>query len=208
VSRHDEQAAHSPASSTQDERLRLLGEAVEREQQKLLNDIAFQLRHFRLTDGAGLETLAKEVLQETVVQASKIAERYDPAGDALLWLRAIATKVILRRRRKKRRERSRLSLVGDTQPVRRAGIEAQSEEKMFELLLRWRGRVTPSQALRAEEILSLVEGDDQKILRLYYVEGLDGKELAAEFGTSVGAAHQRLSRARIKLSRAYLQGEN
>lgn len=207
MSGYNEQAAHSPASDTQDERLHLLGEAIEREQQELLNGIAFQLRHFRLTDGAGLEALAKEVLQETVVQASKIAERYDPAGDALLWLRAIATKVILRRRSKKRREQSRFSLVGDTQPVRRAGIEAQSEEKMFELLSRLRGRVNPSQALSAEEILSLVERDDRKILRLYYVEGLYGEELAAEFGTSVEAVHQRLCRARIKLRRAYLKDE-
>lgn len=208
MSRHDERAAHSPASDIQAERLRLLGEVIEREQQVLLNGIAFQLRHFQLTDRAGLESLAKEVLQETVVQASKIAERYDPAGDALLWLRAIATKVILRRRSKKRREQSRLSLVGDTQPVRRAGIEAQSEEKMFELLSSLRGRATPSQALSAEEILTLVEGDDRKILRLYYVEGWDSEELAAEFGTSVGAVHQRLCRARIKLRKAYLKGEN
>lgn len=208
MSRHNEPAAHSPASDIQDERLRLLGEAVEREQQELLNDIAFQLRRFGLTDGAGLEALAKEVLQETVVQASKIAERYDPAGEALLWLSAIATKVILRRRSKKRREQSRFSLVGDTQPVRRAGIEAQSEEKMFELLSRLRRRVTPSQALSAEEILSLVEGDDREILRLYYVEGLDGEELAARFVTSIGAVHQRLCRARIKLRQAYLKAEN
>lgn len=208
MSRHNDQALQSPASVAQEERFRLLGEAIEREQQDLFNDIAFQLRRFRLTDGAGLETLAKEVLQETVVQASKIAERYDPAGDALLWLRAIATKIILRIRSKKWREQSRLSLIGDTQPVRRAGLETQSEEKMFELLSRLRGRATPSRALSAEEILSLVEGDDQKILRLYYVEGLDGEELAAEFRTSVGAVHQRLCRARIKLSRAYLKGEN
>lgn len=208
MSKHDEQAAYSTASDIQYERLRLLGEAVEREQQELLNDIAFQLRRFRLTDGAGLEALAEEVLQETVVQASKIAERYNPAGEALLWLSAIATRVILRRRSKKRREQSRFSLVGDSQPVRRAGIESQSEEKMFELLSRLRGRVTPSQSLSAEEILSLVEGDDRKILRLYYIEGLDGEELAAEFGTSVGTMYQRLCRARIKLSQAYLKGEN
>ena len=208
MSRHNEQAAHSPTSDTQDERLRLLGEAIEREQQELLNDIAFQLRRFRLTDGAGLEALAKEILQETVVQASKIAKRYDPASEALLWLRAIATKVILRRRSKKRREQSRFSLVGDTQSVRRAGAENLSEEKMFELLLSSRGRAIPSQASSAEEILSLVEGDDRKVLQLYYVEGLDGEELAAKFGTSVGTVHQRLCRARIKLRQAYLKGEN
>jgi RNA polymerase sigma factor (sigma-70 family) len=208
VSRHNEQAVKSSASDTQDERLRLLGEVIEREQQELLNDIAFQLRRFRLTDGAGLEALAKEVLQETVVQASKIADRYDPAGEALLWLRAIATKVILRRRSKRRLEQSRFSLIGDTQPVRRAGAENLSEEKMLELLSRTRGRHTPSQTSSAEEILSHVAGDDQKILRLYYVEGLDGEELAAQFGTSVGAVHQRLCRARIKLRQAYLKGEN
>jgi len=208
VSRHNEPAAHSPASDTQDERLRLLGEAIEREQQELLNDIAFQLRRSQLTDGAGLEALAKEILQETVVQASKIAERYDPAGNALLWLSAIAKRVILRQRRLKRREQSRFSLVGDTQPIRRAGAENLSEEKMFELLLGARGRAAPSQASSVEEILSLVAGDHQKILRLYYVEGLDGEELAARFGTSVGAVHQRLCRARIKLSQAYMKGEN
>lgn len=208
MSRNDEQAVQSPASGTQDERLRLLGEAIEREQEELLNDIAFQLRRFRFTDGAGLEALAKEVWQETVVQASKIANRYDPAGEALLWLRAIATKVILRQRSKKRHEQSRLSLVGDTQPVRRAGAEHLSEEKMFELLTRTRGRAAPSQSSSPEEILSLVEGDDRKVLQLYYVEGLDGAELAARFGTSVGAVHQRLCRARIKLRQAYLKGEN
>ena len=208
MSRHNEQAAQSPTSEAHHEKLRLLGEAVEREQHELLNDVALQLWRVGLTDSAGLESLANEVLQETVVQATKIAAKFDPEGEALLWLKAIAARVILRLRRKKSREQSRFTPVGDTQLVRRAGAESLSEEKMFEILLDSRGQHAHAQSSTAEEILSLVEGDDRKILWLYYVEGLDGGELAAEFGTSIGAAHKRLSRARIKLIQAYRKSEN
>ncbi|MCA1633121.1 MAG: sigma-70 family RNA polymerase sigma factor [Acidobacteria bacterium] len=184
---------------------------IEREQRELLNDIAFYLWDFGVaTDREGVAATAREVLQETVATSLRILDKYDPSRPAGGWLRGIAVKVILHLLRTQSRERRRLTLVGDSEPIRRAvgGHKARelSEAEMFDLLSPPVGTLsarTPS----GEELLALVGEDDREILWLRHFEGLDGKELAARLGTSEGAVYQRLSRARKHLRQA-LQGDN
>jgi RNA polymerase sigma factor (sigma-70 family) len=211
VSRHNERTAQTPAGGAQDERRRLLEETIEREQQELLSDIGFHVWHFGVaTDREGVTALAKEVLQDTVVTALGIADKYDQSRSARLWLRNVAVVVIMRKIREQGRERHRLTLVADSEPVRRAAgdknAREMSEAEMFDMLAPSPEGTASSQSPGAEELLALVEGDDQEILRLHYLEGLDGEELAAKFGVSKAVVYQRLSRARIKVRRAYLGG--
>lgn len=211
MTRQSGRTAHSDESDVRDERRRLLGEVIEREQRELLNDIAFYLIDFGVTtDREGIKATAREVLQRTVTTALRILDNYDPNRPAGGWLRGIAVKEILHLLRDERRERRRFVLVGDSEPVQRAvggqkGKEL-SEAEMFDLLS------TPVDTPSArppsgEELLALVGEDDREILRLRHFEGLDGKELAARLGTSEGAVYQRLSRARKHLRQA-LEGGN
>jgi len=57
----------------------------------------------------------------------------------------------------------------------------------------------------AEELLGLVSEPDRQVLRLAIVEGLSGRELAAQLGITEGAARVRLHRAKQQLRRTYSQ---
>ena len=212
MSRHNERKEHTPAGDAHDERRRLFHEAIERYYQELLRGIGFYLWRFgTIADREGITERAKEVLQETVATALGILDRYDPSRSAKLWLLNVAVIVIKRRTRQQRREHRRLILVADSEDARRTAgnrsIEEMSEAELFDAL--HRPVESPSSQLpNAEEILALVEGDDQEILRLHYLEGLNGEELAAKFGVSKGVVYQRLSRARIKVRQAYFGEEN
>lgn len=59
--------------------------------------------------------------------------------------------------------------------------------------------------LTTEEILSLVNEDERRILRLRFVGGLSTKGIASQFGISEAAADARLSRAKNKLRKEFLK---
>jgi RNA polymerase sigma factor (sigma-70 family) len=206
VTKHSERPVQSSASDVRDERRRLIEEAVQNDLPELLKDIGFYVWDFGIASDKGeVAARAKEVLHETYIKALEIADRYDTTRPAALWLRGIAVKLILHRLRSQRLERQHLTLVADTDAVHRAtdGEKARelSETDMFDLLSPMTADTAHAQAQRIEEILALVGGDDAEIIRLHHIEGLDGKELAAKFGTSEGAVYQRLCRARNRLRR-------
>lgn len=208
MSRQNERTAKAPAGGALDERRRILEEAVERGHQELLGRIGFYLWRFGGAAGReGIIERAREVLQDTFVTALGILDRYDPTGSAILWLLNVSVIVVKRKAREQGRERRRLTLVADSEQARRAIGDGRvadiSETELFDALLRPHAGAPSSQSPTAEELLSLVEGDDRELLRLYYLEGLNGEELAAKFGVSNGAVHQRLSRARNKVRLAY-----
>lgn len=208
MSKQSGRAAQADASGVRDERRRLLGEVIERERRELLNDIAFYLFDFGVdTHREGVAATAREVFQEMVATAFGKVDKYDPNRPAGGWLRGIAINKIHELRRLQRRE---LTLVGDSEPVRRAvsgnKAKALSEAEMFDLLSPPAGRL-PAPTPSREELLALVGEADREVLHLRHFEGLDGKELAARLGLSEGAAYQRLSRARNRLRQA-LQGDN
>ncbi len=209
---HSERAAQATAGDAQAEGRRLLEEALVRGQRELLGGIAVQVRRFGLaTKRETIAERASEVFQETVVAALDGADGYDPSRSAMLWLLGVAMIVIKRKIRERGRD-SRISLVADSKQVRQtAGDEKakrMSEAELFDMLSRPPKGQSPKQSTTAEELLSLVEGDDREILRLHYLEGLDGEQLAAKYGVSKEAAYQRLSRARIRLRRAYFCEQN
>lgn len=198
------------ANDLRDTGRRLLAEFIEIEQQALINDIGLYLFKFRVSTPDGMKAAAQEVLQKTVATALRILDRYDINRPIGAWLRGIAVKEIQHLLREQRRERSRLVLVGDSEPVRRSisnkKIKELSEAEMFDLLSPPAERRT-SQTRTVDELLALVGEADREILRLRHVEGLTGIELAARLGTSEGATYQRLSRARRQLRQA-LKNEN
>lgn len=212
MSRHKEQAAQATAGDAHAERRRLLEEAIEREWQEILNHISFHVWRSRLAaNHEAIAEQAREVLQETVTAAFGSADTYDPSRSAKLWLFGVALIVIKRKLRERGRFSGRLILVADSEMARHIvgdkKARRMSDADLLDVLSSASKQAT-SQSPTAEELLSLVTGDDREILRLHYIEGLGGEELAARFGVSKETAYQRLSRARINLRRVYFGAEN
>jgi RNA polymerase sigma factor CnrH len=139
----------------------------------------------KLTDARTREAhaQAEEILQEAVMQAFAKLDMYDPARPVVNWLLGFAINIIRQTRQRQSREAAR---IGET------------SFDMGELSDRLH-----SQA--AEELLGLVSEPDQQVLRLAIIEGLSGRELAAQLGITEGAARVRLYRAKQQLRRAYSQ---
>ena len=77
---------------------------------------------------------------------------------------------------------------------------------MFDLL-QYAGTNSGAKRSTADELLSLVDEDHRRLLRLAFIEGLRGKSLAARMGISEGAAWARTSRSLSRLRRAYFESE-
>ena len=205
MTRRSERDAQSAESDARDERRRLLVESIVNEQQELLNVIGFFVWQFGVAERESVPVRAREVLNDTVVIALEKVDRYDPTQPAYPWLRGIALNKIRELRDSQRSKQGYLTLVGDTDIAHHAAGDEKanefSETDMFDRLRR--SSTDTASAQLVEEILSLGGEDDREIIRLHYIEGLDGKELAAKFGTSEGAVYQRLCRARIRMRRKY-----
>ena len=210
MSSHSDRTAPAHADAAHDEKRRLLCAAIEQHQEDLFVGVRVLLWQVRLApDRERLTALAGEVLQETIARALAAASNYNPAWSATAWLLGVAHNVI-RHLRRDSGSKQRLILVADVPQVRRSirFPKGMTEEEMFDLLRNPDTvRAAEPSALSAEEILSTVGESDREILRLRYVEGLSGKELAARLRISEGAAGVRLSRARTKLRSAFLSDE-
>ncbi len=106
----------------------------------------------------------------------------------------------------KRAEQRRLKLVvpvSDTEQARKSRKGDKSDELnegyFYDLIYR------PPKESRWSfaELISSADAGDRQVLTLHFVEGLEGAELAAALGTSIGAAYTRLSRAKDRLRQQF-----
>lgn len=156
----------------------------------MLTGIRIYVSRFGLAaDAPTVDTVAREILQETVVTALGQSGNYDPQRLALPWLLGVAINHIRHRRR---------ALVIESRVVPAADLRLSSSgeennrslstDEIFDLLTqRANARYRPNQP-RVNEILSLVNEDDRQILQLAFIEGFRGEDLAAKLGISEGAA--------------------
>jgi RNA polymerase sigma-70 factor (ECF subfamily) len=182
-----------------------LRRCLETEAPALLRTIRMYVARAGVAEGGDVETAALEVLSRTAVEALKSPERFDPARPPKAWLLGIAGKIILRVQRK-RAQGTRREI-----PVSRLGTpEDERDEDIFDRLAEITSTLPEDAAIASEAVrtlLALVSPDDQRVLLLGVVCGLDGARLAQELGISRGAARVRLSRARDRLQAAYRQRE-
>jgi RNA polymerase sigma factor (sigma-70 family) len=181
----------------------LLREAIDEHRQDLLVNIRVLVWRFGLArDRRDVEMLSEEILQATVVTALDRAENYDVNRPARPWLRGVAFKQVRRRVRDQTYENRRISLAADTPQIRARSRGPEfaplPEEEIFGLL----GEQSHDPHA-VGELLSLVGSSDREVLELRYVEGLEGREIAARLGIREGAARTRLSRAGERLRKAY-----
>jgi RNA polymerase sigma-70 factor (ECF subfamily) len=177
----------------------LIKQAIEENAEKLARAIRIFVWKAGIQSSDELNEISQEVLQETVVTALEIADRYDPDRSAHAWLVGIAVKHIQSHRRKQKRDNSRTVAIADyiKSPVEDMEL---SEAEMFDLLPIPQTNTDP---VAINEILALVSEDDREILHLSFVGGMKAKDLAEHLGVSEGTAYMRLYRAVSRLRDAY-----
>lgn len=181
-----------------------LQEAIERFKPNLLMDIRVYLKRFNL---AHLLEQAEEFYSELKITALKNAGNYNPECSAKAWLRQAALYMIQHSSRDERRQ-PRTTPISDA--VLDFGfdgsVENASESELFDYLKQKSvERFFRENQLNADEILSVVNADDRKILKMRFVVGCNTKEIAAHFGISEGNADVRLSRAKSRLRKGFLK---
>lgn len=180
---------------------------IEQEWQRLLTGIRIYVRKFGLAgDASTTDTVARDILQDTVVTALAQSSNYDPDRLALPWLLGVAINHIRHRRRALGVE-SRVLPVADVRLTSSGEGDSRSlsTDEIFDLLTQRATADRRPNQLTAVEILSLVNEADRQILQLAFIEGLRGKALAAQLGISEGAAWARTSRAITRLREAYFR---
>lgn len=194
----------SPSESDLKASREKLEDAIEQYKTNLLLDIRVYLKQFKLPDS---KEYAEEILSELKITALKNAGNYNPENSAKAWLRQAAFFLIQHLYRDGKKQ-PRTTSVSDA--VLKFGfdgdVETASESELFDYLEQQSvERFFRENQLKAEEILSVVNEKDQKILRLSFINGYSNKEIAAYYGISENAADVRLSRARTNLRKEFLK---
>mgnify|MGYP002777094025 FL=1 len=196
------------ASSVQSPNQKLVSAAIAEHWQSLQGSVQMFIIQLGLSnDHRIIESLAEDILNDVVETALKIADKYNPAYPARPWLRKIAFNKVREQRRKCYRDRSKVIAIADVPQVRRIQSQAAdllSEDEMFGMMTQYVDELDADSPM-LDELLSLVNESDRRTLKLAFVDGLRGKELAANLGIREGAANTRLSRAIDRLRKAYIQ---
>ncbi len=176
---------------------------IETEFQTLLRSVELYVLRSGLAMGEHAFPMAMDVLNETVLEALKNADRFDPLRQPRPWLIGIALNIIKRRKadRTKRTQREPLihDLLGDSQMI-------QGEDDLFDRVAKLSETFVESELESEQEVSRLLAGvsdSDQYLLRLAIVHGLKGEALADALGVSSGTARVRLHRALHRLRLAH-----
>lgn len=191
----------------------LLRKAIEEEWQQLQREIQVYVRKViqqfgskfdKHCDRYSVETVAQEILHETIETALKKADKFDSNRSPRLWLLGIATKKIQRWQREQTQESNWVTPVAKLYPAQFSS-ESSSEEEILGLLHQFSESSDPDSQLMLEYLLSLVKDSDREVLKLAFVDGKTGKSLAAALGATEGAAYTKKHRAIARLRQAYAQ---
>lgn len=203
-----EQNARKIDSSPSDDELKLsrkkLEEAIEQFEDNLLMDIRMYLRNLKLPDS---KQYAEEIFSVVKITALKNAGNYNPECSARAWLRKAAFYMVQRLYRDGKKQPKITSISDAALNFGFDGnVENASESELFDYLEQKSvERFLRENQMKADEILSVVNEKDRKILRWSFVDGYSNKEIAAHLGIAENAADVRLSRARNRLQREFLK---
>jgi len=140
----------------------------------------------------GNETIARDLVQQTMIKVAKHVRVFEEEAVLWRWLTVLA---------------------------RTAAVdEGRKSQRYFGFLERlWHGREEWAPAGKEEECaverllagkLEELETEDRRVLEKKYLEGNSVKEIASDLGTTEKAIESRLSRVRAKLKEALLKELN
>jgi RNA polymerase sigma-70 factor (ECF subfamily) len=186
-----------------------LRQFIETESSSLLGTLRYYLYRAGL-DGRDLplDAAAQDLLNEVIEEALEHEARFRAAGQPKAWLLGIAANLVKRRQQDMMRRERREPLIRDLHPE----VEAQmSDDELFDWFADVAASTTDAFEQRedVEVLLSALAADDEHVLRLAIMNGLDGVSLAKALKITPGAARVRLHRALGRLRVVYTrQQEN
>lgn len=193
----------------------LLSQAVQEKWQVLQNTIqVYVIKAIResgdklgnSSDRNFTATVAEEIFHETVEEAFKIADKFDPNRLAHPWLLGIASQKVRRWQRQQTQQNRRITPIAElplARKLKQQNSESLSEEEILGILNK---SPNSCDSEMLEYLLSLVNEGYREVLKLTFIDDLDGESLAAALGTTVGAAYTKKHRAIAQLREAYAQG--
>lgn len=184
-----------------------LRQFIEYESSTLLGTLRYYLFRAGLSGrDLPLEAAAHDLLNDVVAEALEHEERFRTVAHPRAWLLGIAANLVKRRQHEITRRDQREPLLRDLHPE----VEGQmSDDELFD----WIAEVaaTPDAFEQREDVhllLAALSQDDERVLRLAIMNGLDGEALARTLDISPGAARVRLHRALGRLRVIYAEQEN
>jgi RNA polymerase sigma factor (sigma-70 family) len=161
------------------------------------------VRKAQLVSPAEVDDEAYELLQNVVLRAIEIADKYRGTG-ITSWLLRIAINLI---RQKKKSQAVHQEKVVQLRDLHKHDYPMLSDEEFFELftaqIAATNAREVQLRQDLKEAITSLSE-DDQLILNYYNHYGYDHNEIARHLGIKPGAARTRYSRAVSQLRKSLM----
>ena len=153
-------------------------------------------------DRNSIENIAKEILHSTVETVLNKSEEFDLSYPPLPWIKKFAVNKV----RGWQRDRDRQSeKVVSIKRFSSATDGLSEEEILWKKLSIFSKLSNPNNSLELEKLLNLVNERDRQVLRLAFIDDLDGKGLSAALGVSEGTAYTKKSRAIARLRNAYTQ---
>ncbi len=185
-----------------------LRQFIEQESSNLLGTLRYYLFRAGMSGrGLPLDAAAQDLLNDVVAEALAHEERFRSTEQPRAWLLGIAANLVKRRQEEVVRRDQREPLVRDLHPE----VEGQmSDDELFD----WITEVaaTASDAFDEREdvhqLLKSLPREDERIIRLAIMNGLDGASVAKALNVSPGTARVRLHRALGRLRVAYAEQEN
>ena len=152
-------------------------------------------------DRNSIQTIATEILQDTIETVLNKSEEFDLNYQPLPWIKGFA----VNKARGWQRDKTRSS--GRVIPMRKLSSSDTnlSEEEILGILSKSSRSSTPKDSTMLEYLLSLVDERDRQILKLAFIDDFNGKDLAAALGVSTGTAYTKKNRAIARLKKAYTQ---
>ena len=151
-------------------------------------------------DHSSIETISEEILHNTLETVLNKSEELDLSYPPLPWIKGIANNKV-RGWQRDRTRGSKVISIGKSSSSK----SNLSEEELLGISYKAHSSFNTEDSTMLEYLLSLVNESDRQILKLAFIDDLDGKSLAAALGVSEGAANVRKSRALDRLRKAYTQ---
>lgn len=176
--------------------------------QRLYGILRAYIRKAEIVALESVDDEAYELLQNVVVKAFEIADKYRGVG-IRPWLLSIAKNLIKQKRESQARHQQRVILLGEMHLQTHPSI---SEEEFFDLFT---AQIAEERAQIADlredlkDALACLSVDDQTILNFYIHYGFDHNEIARILQIKPGAARTRYCRALTRLYNIWVsQDEN
>jgi RNA polymerase sigma-70 factor (ECF subfamily) len=191
------------------EHIILLHQFLEAEGTQLLGILRSHITKYAIARGSeAVQEAARELFQDLYIEAAKSIQRFDTTQSLQAWLLGIAHNLAKRKRAEVFKRRQNEDLLSDL--ATRQTSRTYDGDDLIESLLIAPGAGPEQQVEAADTVeyyLSLVAPAYQEVLRMWYIEDLEGAELAERLGCSYSSAIVRVHRARKQLEAAIAKEE-